>query len=101
MALMPENDEKTVVHVFFQDKKLPFTNNVKDNITSPGEFLSPRYDIDIFKLDIKFAVEMQVYMQDFKQKRDKANSFRYFFRLVGIYKLEDMKLLLMSTPEKK
>lgn len=44
---------------------------------------------------------MQVYAKNFKPKGNKAGSFGYLFQLVRIYELEDVKLLVISTPEKK
>lgn len=66
MALMSQDEEKTVVHTLFLDKKFLFTYNVRDNITSLCRFPSTRYDINIFKLDRKVIIEMQVYTWDFK-----------------------------------
>ena len=44
---------------------------------------------------------MQVYAGNFKQKKNKASSFRYSCWRIRIYKLEDVKLMIMSTLEKK
>ena len=99
--MISEDEEKTVVHTLFLNKKFSFTYDVRDNVTSPGEFLSLGYNIDVLKSDTKDAIEMQVHTRNFKRKRDKASSFGYFFWLIRIYKLKDIKFLPVTTPEKR
>lgn len=53
MAIMPEDDEKTTVEALLQDDKFPFAYDVRDNVTSPGGFPNPGFDIDAFKARYK------------------------------------------------
>lgn len=101
MTMMSEDEEKTVVYALFQDDKLPFAYDIRDNITNPSKFPNPRYDINVFKPDIKVAVEIQVHIRNFKRKENKASSFGYLFWHDRIYKLEDVKIPLVSMLEKR
>ena len=78
-----------------------FAYEIKDNVTNPGKFLHLSYVINAFKPDTKVVVEMQVYTRNFKQKGNKAGSFKYSFKLIKIYKLENIKLPIVSIPEKR
>lgn len=103
--IMPNDESKAkVVHVF-KDSTFPFAYDVKD--TTPGEFPDPGHvDVKKFRPDTKVAVEVQVHAQNFKSRGgDKGiqnqGNLGYSFRRVGIYKLQDIKVLPPSTPEKR
>lgn len=99
--MMLKDEEKTVVNTFLQDNNLFFAYDIRENVTNLDKFLSPGYDIDIFKLDTKVTVVIQVCTRKFKRKRDKACSFKYLFQLVRIYKLKDVKLSIVLISEKR
>ena len=101
MAMMSEDEEKTVIHALFQDNKFPFAYDMRDNVTNPSELSRLKYDLDAFKLDIKVVVAMQIHVKNFKYEGDKAGSFRFLFWVVEIYKIEAVKFLVVSTSEKR
>ena len=66
MAIISESKEKILIIAFLHDNNFAFVYDIKDNITILGEFPSPRYDIEVFKLDRKVVVAIQVHNRNFK-----------------------------------
>lgn len=98
--IMPNGNDKETVTSILEDKTFPFAYDVRT--TPQGEFPdSGRIDIKAFKQDSKVAVEMQIHSRNFKTKATDGTGLGYLFRLVGVYKLEDVRLLPVSTPEKR
>lgn len=87
----------------FEDSKFTFVYDVKN--TAPGEFPDPgHFDVKGFRPDTKVTVEMQVHSRKFKPRGgDKGGqgNLGYSFKPIGIYKLQDVKILPPSTPEKR
>lgn len=83
----------------YKDNIFLFIYDVKN--TTSGKFLDPGlYDMNNFWPKIKVAIKLQVYSCNFKIK-GKEKNIKYFFKLIGLYKLKEVKILLLLTPEKK
>ena len=78
IAIILKDEEKTVIHALLQDNKFPFAYDVRDNVTDPKKFSSLRYDIETFKSDIKFAVEMQVHAKKFQTEERQSWLLRIY-----------------------
>lgn len=76
-----------------------FLYNIKT--IDPGKFPNPNLcNINNFWPKTKVAVKLQIYSYNFKIKRQKRN-FGYFFKLIELYKLQDIKIFLLSILEKR
>lgn len=97
--LIPDDNSKAKALHVYKYNIFPFMYDVK-NIT-PGEFFdSSLCDMSNFWLETKVAIELQVHSRNFKMKRKEKN-IRYFFKLIGLYKLPKVNILLSSMPKKK
>lgn len=68
---------------------------------NPGKFPNPGVsDVNNFWPVIKVVVELQIHFRNFKTKGQKKN-LRYFFKLIGLYKLQDIKIFLPSILKKR
>ena len=88
---MPDDNSKAkVVHVY-KDNIFPFIYNVKNTI--PGKFPDPGLcDVSNFWPETKVAIELQVHSRNFKIK-GKEKNIGYSFKLIGLYKLQKVKIL--------
>lgn len=69
--------------------------------TTPSKFLDSDFcNVSNFWLKTKVAIELQIYSYNFKIK-GKEQNIRYFFKFIGLYKLQKVKVLLLSISEKK
>lgn len=66
MAMMSESKEKILVNSLLHNNNFTCVYDIKDNITILGEFPSLKYDIEVFKLDKKVVVAIQVHNRNFK-----------------------------------
>lgn len=99
----PENDNKITMVTVFKDNTFLFVYDIKNTTLNEFSDLS-HFDISNFWPNIKILVEMQIYLQNFKTKRENKNSQvnqKYLFKLVDIYKLYDVKIPPPSTLEKR
>ena len=97
--LMPDNDSKAKTVHMYENNIFPFIYDVKN--TTPGEFPDPGLcDVSNFRPETKVAVELQVHSRNFKIK-GKEKNIGYSFKLIGLYKLQEVKILPPSTPEKR
>ena len=98
--IMQDDSNKAAVMTILEDKTFLFVYDVRN--TAPGKFPDPsQFDVSGFRQDNNVAVEMQIYFRKFKSKCGNGPGQGYSFRLVGIYKLEDVQLPPVSTPEKR
>lgn len=96
----PLNDEsKTTVSRILENDILLFTYDIRDNLTLPGSFLNQGHNTKGFRADTKVAVEMQMHSANLKTKTNDGSGQGYLFKLVGIYKLQDVEAQPASTPE--
>ncbi len=97
--LMPDNNSKAKALNMYEDNIFPFMYDVKN--TTPGKF--PDFglcDVKNFWPETKVAVELQVHSCNFKIKRKEKN-IEYSFKFIGLYKLQEVKILLPSKSEKR
>lgn len=68
-----------------------------------GKFPNSDYfDISNFQLNNKIAIEMQVYIQNFKpREKDSWTNSEYLFKLIGIYKFYNIKASHPFTLKKR
>ncbi len=95
-----DNSKAKALHVY-EDNIFPFIYDVKN--TTLGKFPDPGLcDESNFWLETKSAVELQVHSRNFKIKRKEKN-IRYSFKLIELYKLQEVKILppLMSEKRRK
>ncbi len=97
--LMADDDSKAKALHVYEDNIFPFIYDVKN--TTPGEFPDPSlYDVSNFRPETKVTVELQVHSRNFKMKGIEKN-IGYSFKLIELYKLQEVKILPLSTPEKR
>ncbi len=93
-----DNSKVKVLHVY-EDNIFPFMYDVKN--TTPGEFPDPSLcDVSNFRPETKVIVELQVYSRNFKMK-GKEKSIGYSFKLIRLYKLQEVKIFPLVTSEKR
>lgn len=69
--------------------------------TTPGQLPDPGlFDVGNFRSETKVAVELQIHSSNFKM-RGQENNLGYSFKLIELYKLQEVKVLPPSTPEKR
>ncbi len=96
---MADDDSKAKALHVYEDNIFPFIYDVKN--TTPGELPDPGLcDVSNFWPKTKVAVELQVHSRNFKMK-GKEKNIRYSFKLIGFYKLQEVKVLPPSTSKKR
>lgn len=96
---MPDNNSKAKVVYVYKNNIFLFIYNVKSTIL--GKFPDPGLcDISNFWPKTKVAVELQVHFCNFKMKKKEKN-IRYFFKLIRLYKIQEVKILLLSRLKKR
>ncbi|MCJ1348901.1 hypothetical protein MMC31_007134 [Peltigera leucophlebia] len=101
ITLMSEDDSKAKAKALsvYKDSIFPFMYDVRT--TDPGKFSDPGLcDVSNFWPETKVAVELQIHSRNFKTKGQERN-LGYSFKLIRLYKLQDVKILPPSTPEKR
>lgn len=94
-----DNNSKAKVLYVYKNKIFPFIYDIKNTI--PSKFLdSSLYNVSNFWLEIKVIIELQIHSCNFKIKGKKKN-MRCFFKFIGFYKLQKVKILSLSMLEKK
>ncbi len=97
--LIADDDSKAKALHVYEDNIFTFIYDMKNN--TPGKFPdSGLYNLSNFRPKTKVAVELQVHSCNFKMK-GKEKNIRYSFKLIGFYKLQKVKILPPSTPEKR
>ncbi len=77
-----------------------FTYDVKT--TKPGQFPDPGiFHIDNFQVCTNVAIELQVRSGNFKPKGANEVTYRYSFKPVDFYRIEDVQIAQSSIPEKR
>lgn len=79
----------------YKDSSFFFIYDVK-TINSGNFPNSNVYDKNIFRPKTTVAIELQIYFCNFKIKKQERN-LRYFFKLIELYKLQNVKILLLLT----
>lgn len=96
---MPDDNNKAKALHVYEDNTFPFIYDVRT--TTLRECPDPGIcDVNNFQPETKFAVELQVHSCSFKMK-GKENNIGYSFKLIELYKLQKVKFLPPSTPEKR
>ena len=98
---MSEDDNKAKAKALsvYEDSTFLFIYDVRT--TDPGKFPDPGVcDVSTFWPETKVAVELQIHSRNFKTRGQERN-LGYSFKLIGLYKLQDVKILPPSTPEKR
>lgn len=52
-------------------------------------------------MDSNVAIEVQIYSRNFKSKKSDEYICRYLFKLVGIYKIQNIQISSFFTPKKR
>lgn len=100
IKIMPKNKYKAKVTYFFNDNIYLFMSNVKK--TTLRQFLNPRiFSVKIFYTETYIAKEVQINSWSFKSKRLDIVSLGYSYKLMGIYRIKDIKIRLLLRLEKK
>lgn len=96
--ILDDNSKAKVLHIY-ENKIFVFIYNMKN--TTPSKFVdSGLCNVSNFWLKTKIAIELQIYSCNFKIK-GKEQNIRYFFQFIGLYKLQKVKILLLSISKKK
>lgn len=99
--LMRENNSKTKTKALSAYKNRTFFFLYDVRTTDSGKFPDPGLcDVSNFRPETKVAVEYQIHSCNFKIKEQERN-LGYSFKLTGLYKLQDIKILPTSIPEKR
>ena len=100
VRIMPEGKSQAKVVSLLNNDTFTFMYDIR--ITTPGPFSDPRlFHPDNFEADTSVAVEVQIYAQNFKPKRSNEYTCRYPFKLIEIYKIQDIPISPLSMPEKR
>lgn len=99
--LMLGKNSKEKVKILSVYKKIIFFFIYNIKTIDPSKFSYPGvHDVNAFWPKTKIIVELKIHFCNFKTRRQKRN-LRYFFKLIGFYKLQDVKIFPLSTLQKR
>ncbi len=100
VKIMPVDECKTWVEGLLCDGTYPFMYDVKT--TKPDEFPDPGvFHVDNFHVGTSVAVEVQLQSWNFKPKGATEVTRGYFFKLVGLYRIQDIQVAPRSLLKKR
>lgn len=102
IELITDDEEvRDIVQAIHLQDTFSFTYDVRKSAKVKGDYPDPGHDVDDFKAGARVAVEFQIVSRNFKASK-RINAVKaYFFRLLGVYLIDEPTNSTMSTPEKR
>lgn len=102
IGLISGNEKvQDIVKIIHYQDTFPFTYNVRKTTDMDADYPNPGHDVDDFKNGSKVAVEFQIMSRNFKASKKVDAVKAFFFRLLGVYLIDNPIQTTVSTPEKR